>query len=139
MDIVINDPRAPEWVREMIPKVTCWMGEPKSLAAVDGEEIMGAVVYDAFTPYECCIHVRLDKPGCKDPWILRQVFGYPFEQLGLQRLTGLVASSNLGGQILCQELGFQLEGVKVRALGDEDEMIYGLTKDKCRWLSDSAV
>lgn len=139
MEIVINDPRAGEWVRERTPKVHSWMGEFKSLAALEGDEIIGAVVYDAFTPYECCIHVRLEKPGCKEPRILREVFAYPFEQLGLKRLTGLVSSRNEKGQQLCEWLGFRLEGRKMLALGDEDELVYGLTRENCSWLLDSAA
>lgn len=134
MDIVINDPSVGEWVRERMPKVHSWMGEFKSLAAVENGVMMGAVVYDAFTPYDCCIHVRLDKPGCKEPAILRCVFAYPFEQLKLKRLTGLVAASNDKGRQLCTWLGFHLEGCKASALGDEDELVYGLLKESCRWL-----
>lgn len=134
MDIVINDPRVGEWVREKTQKVHSWMGEFKSLAAIEGEEIVGAVVYDAFTPYECCIHVRLDKPGCKTPGVLRQVFAYPFEQLGLKRLTGLVAKTNQKGHKLCTYLGFHFEGVKQSALGDDDEVIYGLLRENCKWV-----
>lgn len=134
MDIVINDPRIADWVREKIPKVQSWMGEHKSLAAMEDGEIIGAVVYDAFTPYDCCIHVRLDKPGCKVPGVLKAVFGYPFEQLGLTRLTGLVGKSNQKGQELCTWLGFRFEGLKEKALGDEDEVIFGMLKSECPWL-----
>lgn len=134
MNIVINDPRAGEWVREKIPKVAQWTEGFKSLAAVEGDEIVGAVVYDAFTPYDCCIHVRLDKPGCKDPWVLRQVFSYPFEQLGLRRITGLVGQRNAKSLALCAQLGFYVEGVKKFGLGDEDEVIFGMTREDCQWL-----
>ena len=134
MDIVINDPRVGEWVREAIPKVRCWTEGFKSLAAVENGELVGAVVYDAFTPYECCIHVRLDKPGCKTPQVLREVFSYPFEQLKLRRLTGLVGSNNEKGRKLCIWLGFHLEGCKKDALGDENEMVYGMVREDCRWL-----
>jgi len=68
-------------------------GRTQIAGRIGGGEIIGAVVYDAFTPYDCCIHVRLDKSGCKVPGVLKQVFGYPFEQLGLTRITGLVAKS----------------------------------------------
>lgn len=134
MQIVINDPKIPEWVRAAIPKVARWTEGFKSLAAIDHGDVWGAVVYDAFTPYECCIHVRLDKPGCKEPSILRAVFGYPFEQLGLKRITGLVGSRNEKGQELCEWLGFHLEGRKREALGDEDELVYGMTREDCRWV-----
>jgi hypothetical protein len=134
VNIVINDPRVGDWVREKIPKVAQWTDGFKSLAAVDGDEICGAVVYDAFTPYDCCIHVRLDKPGCKERWVLKQVFGYPFEQLGLKRITGLVGKSNQKSVDLCAWLGFNFEGVKKLGLGDEDEVIFGMTRDDCKWL-----
>jgi hypothetical protein len=134
MRIVINDPRVGEWVREAIPKVRCWTEGFKSLAALENGELIGAVVYDAFTPYDCCIHVRLDKPGCKAPEVLRAVFAYPFEQLGLRRVTGLVGKSNLKGQQLCTWLGFRFEGLKKQGLGDEDEVIFGMTRDDCTWL-----
>lgn len=135
MRIVINDPRVGDWVREKIPKVACWTEGFKSLAAIEEDrEIAGAVVYDAFTPFDCCIHVRLDKPGCKEPHVLRAVFAYPFEQLGLKRLTGLVGARNERGQQLCQWLGFRPEGRKVLALGDEDELIYGMLAGECKWL-----
>lgn len=134
INIVINDPSVGEWVREKIPKVPCWVPGFKSLAAAENGEMLGAVVYDAFTPYECCIHVRLDKPGCKTPEVLRAVFAYPFEQLGLKRLTGLVGAQNDKGRQLCTWLGFHLEGCKANGLGDEDELIYGLLRENCRWL-----
>lgn len=132
--IVINDPRIGEWVRESIPKVACWTEGFKSLASIEGEEIQGAVVYDAFTPYDCCIHVRLEKPGCKVPMILRAVFAYPFEQMELKRITGLVGANNLKGQQLCLWLGFVLEGRKECGLGDEDELIYGMCRENCPWV-----
>lgn len=132
--LLVNDPRTGDWVRESIPKVARWTEGYKSLAKVEGDEFIGAVVYDAFTPYECCIHVRLEKPGCKTPEVLRAVFGYPFEQLGLKRLTGLVAESNDKGRQLCTWLGFHLEGCKLLALGDDNELIYGLLAGDCKWL-----
>lgn len=135
MDIVINDPRVADWVKEKIPKVQSWMGEHKSLAALEKGEIIGAVVYDAFTPYDCCIHVRLEKPGCKTPEVLRAVFGYPFEQLGLKRLTGLVGAQNDKGRKLVTWLGFHFEGCKASALGDEDELVYGMLASGCKWIN----
>lgn len=134
IEIVINDPRAGEWVREKIPKVAQWTDGFKSLAALENGELRGAVIYDAFTPHDCCIHVRLDKPGCKARWVLKQVFGYPFDQLGLRRITGLVGKSNLKGQQLCSWLGFRFEGLKREGLGDEDEVIFGMTRSECPWL-----
>lgn len=132
--LLVNDPRTGEWVRAAIPKVPRWTEGFKSLAKLDGDEIIGAVVYDAFTPYECCIHVRLEKPGCKTPEVLRAVFGYPFEQLGLKRLTGLVGAQNDRGRKLVTWLGFHFEGCKASALGDEDELVYGMLGSSCKWL-----
>lgn len=134
MDLRVNSPDTAQWVLEGIPKVAQWVDGFKSLAAYEDGELLGAVVYDSFTPYECCIHVRLHKPGCKVPEVLRAVFAYPFEQLGLKRITGLVGANNDKGKELCRWLGFRFEGVKREGLGDEDEVIFGMTKNECPWI-----
>jgi len=35
---------------------------------------------------------------------------------------------------LCTWLGFTFEGVKEKALGDEDEVIFGMTRENCKWV-----
>lgn len=136
MMLVINHPGAPRWVQRLIPKVQGWMGEPKSIAALDENGfLLGAVVYDSFTPYDCCLHIALADKRCVTRRNIRAVFAYPFEQLHLARVTAQIAPSNARSLVLARHLGFLHEGTKRKGLGDESELIFGLTREECRrWL-----
>lgn len=66
---------------------------------------------------------------------LGEVFRYPFEQLGVHRITALVPSSNTVSQDFVLRLGFKREG-RIREMlpGDEDLNVYGMLKRECRFL-----
>lgn len=132
--IVLHANRGLDWALERIPKMKAWMGEAKSLAAMVGERILGVVVFDAFTDFECCMHIVIEDRHCVNKRILRAVFAYPFEQLKLRRVTGLVPESNIAALAFDLRLGFVQEGRKKWALGNEDEIILGMTAERCRWL-----
>lgn len=124
-----------EWARARIPKLEAWMGEAKSLAAVEDGRILGVVVFDGFTPYDANMHIVIEDKRCVTRAILKQVFHYPFRQLGLARVTGLVPSSNAAALDFDRRLGFFEEGRKLNAFGEgEDEVVLGMTTEECRWL-----
>lgn len=123
-----------EWALDRIPKMQAWMGEAKSLAAVERFKTLGVVVFDAFTPFDCCMHIVIEDKRCVSRRILKQVFDYPFNQLKLKRVTGLVPESNVAALAFDTRLGFMYEGRKKWGAGDEDELILGMTRDRCRWL-----
>jgi L-amino acid N-acyltransferase YncA len=123
------------WALERIPKLQAWMGEAKSIAAVERYQTLGVVVFDAFTPYDCCAHIVIEDKRCVTRRVLRAVFEYPFKQLGLKRVTGLVPESNVAALAFDLRLGFVQEGRKKWGLGDEDEIILGMTAESCRWLA----
>lgn len=123
-----------EWVRARVPKVERWLDGFRTLAAIEDGRVLGAVVFDGFTPFDCNMHIAIDDRRCVTRTILRLVFHYPFEQLGLARVTGLVPASNQAALDFDLRLGFRHEGRKVNALGDEDEIILGMTRETCKWL-----
>ena len=126
--------RIGEWVRARVPRVERWLEGFRTLAAVDGDRILGAVVFDGFTPFDCNMHIAIDDRRCVTRHILRLVFHYPFAQLRLARVTGLVPAGNAAALDFDLRLGFVEEGRKVNAFGDEDEIILGMTREACRWL-----
>jgi len=83
--------------------------------------------------------------ACVDPkWTTRTnlgvAFSYPFTQLGCSRVTAIVDKKNrrarkfLAGKDGGHGIGFKLEGVLRQASPNgEDMMIYGLTRDECKW------
>lgn len=124
-----------DWALERIPKMEAWMGQAKSLAAVERYQTLGVVVFDGFTPFDVNMHIVIEDRRCVTRRILKQVFDYPFNQLGLRRVTGLVPESNVDALSFDLRLGFRPEGRKKWGAGDEDELILGMTKESCRWIA----
>jgi RimJ/RimL family protein N-acetyltransferase len=100
----------------------------------DGELIAG-VTFDNFNGASICMHVAAAE-GKR--WMTREYlwfcFHYPFEQLGVKRITGLVPASNTVAQRFDEHLGFKLEARLKDAAPDGDLLVYAMFKDDCRFL-----
>jgi RimJ/RimL family protein N-acetyltransferase len=134
--IILNEPhRVCRWVSEQ-------MGGQSWSAAVgigleeDGRIIAG-VVYDYWNGASICMHVA-SEPGSR--WMTREYlwicFAYPFNQLGVRRVTGLVPESNMAARKFDEALGFELETRLKDAHPDGDVLVYKMTRDKCRFLGE---
>ncbi len=101
--------------------------------AKDGE-LVGGVVYYYFTGLDIEA-TAAGLPGWLTPAHVKQIFDYPFIQLGCRRLTATVARRNKKSRRFVERLGFKLEGVRRKALKNgQDEMSYGLLKEECKWI-----
>lgn len=100
----------------------------------DGELIAG-VVYDNYNGASICMHVAA-VPGKR--WMTKDYlwfcFYYPFEQLGVKRITGLVPESNKEARKFDEHLGFELEASMRDAHPDGDVLVYRMFKEDCRFL-----
>lgn len=127
--IVFDADGLDRWVAHRV-QVPGWLGPHHSVAFYRDGALVGAAVFDAFTQYDCCIHLAiLEAPV--PVWVLRAVFGYPFTQLRLRRVTGLVRAGNEAALALAKRNGFVEEGRKRKAMGDDDEIILGLLREDC--------
>lgn len=101
----------------------------------DGKLVAG-VVYEQHTGPNVMMHVASD--GSRywmTPAYMAACFRYPFLQLGVNRVTGLVRSDNADAQRFDEALGFRIEGVLREAASDGSDMIlYGMLKRECRYL-----
>jgi len=97
--------------------------------------IVAVVVYDAFSEADCCIHIASD--GTKR-WmnkdLLVAAFSYPFIQLGLRRVTGMVPANNAEALAFDENLGFVREGCHPHALPDGDLISLGMLRSSCRFI-----
>jgi hypothetical protein len=98
-------------------------------------DVLAVVVYNAVEDKNCGISIAANNPKWCTRTVLRCSFGYPFIQLGLNRVTGVIRASNERALSLNQRLGFKHEG-EMREYYDNGEsaMIYGLTKSECKWI-----
>jgi RimJ/RimL family protein N-acetyltransferase len=107
------------------------------LAAVDSKhELVGAVLYNNFRGPSIETHWAGD-----GNWLSRSnlhgIFAYPFAQLGVRRVTGIIHRKNKHARKVAEKIGFKLEGVCRHGFKDGDACIYGLIKSECRWLKES--
>jgi RimJ/RimL family protein N-acetyltransferase len=101
----------------------------------DGELVAG-VVYEGFNGKNVWMHVAAE-PGAK--WMtreyLRYCFHYPFNEMGVQRVTGYVEASNELARRFDEHLGFRQEAVMKGAATDGgDVILYVMWKDECRYV-----
>ncbi len=100
----------------------------------DGE-LVAVVVFDSFSVADCNMHLASDGTG---KWmnraILAAAFAYPFIQLRLNRVTGLVPSKNAQALRLNEHLGFEREGLCRKAMPDDDIVVMGLLRENCKWV-----
>lgn len=132
--IILNEPhRVCRWVSEQM--------QANFLHAVgiglekDGVIIAG-VVYDQWNGPNICAHIAA-VPGSH--WMTREylwmIFAYPFNQLGVRRITGLVSESNMAARKFDESLGFKLETRLVGAAVGGDMLVYRMFRDECRFLN----
>lgn len=101
----------------------------------DGELLAGVLFQNHCGP-NILMHVASD--GTRKwmtPAYLCASFRYPFEQLGVRRITGLVRADNIDAQRFDEHLGFVREGVMREGASDGADMfVYGLLKRDCKYL-----
>lgn len=132
--IVTDVSRVGPWVCER----TGGKFEPGCSAAIGWEEdgeLRAGVLYDQFNGRSICMHVASD--GSRK-WMTREYlwvcFDYPFHQLGVNRIIGLVDSTNEQALRFDLALGFKVE-CEIEDAGKTGSLvILSMSKDSCRWL-----
>jgi RimJ/RimL family protein N-acetyltransferase len=106
-----------------------------AIANRDGK-VVGAVYYTNYRGHS----IEMGWAGEKG-WLTRdnlaQMFGYPFLQLGVQRVWGLVHRHNKESRRLAEKLGCRFVGTADGEYGPgQDAIIYSMTKGACRWIKE---
>lgn len=105
-----------------------------TLGVVRNGDLVGGVVYHAYYGHDVQVSIACDRPAFM-PW--RVLFSYPFEQMGVSRITAIVSRKNKRARKFAIALGFKLEGVHPRGVdGIEDAFSFGMLREHCRWLKD---
>jgi hypothetical protein len=98
-------------------------------------QLVGGVVYHAYRTFDIQLSAAFDTVGWALPGTVRALLAYPFNELGVSRVTAFTGRKNKKAKKLLTDLGFTLEGVAKRGLdGIEDAFAYGLLREDCRWL-----
>jgi hypothetical protein len=108
----------------------------RAIKAVDiSGNIRGMVAYTNWTPNSCEAHMAADTPIA---WrsLLGPAFSYPFEQVGVNIILGVIRGSNLKSLSLAAHFGF-VESHRVADgwANGEDLVMIEMRKENCRWLN----
>lgn len=102
----------------------------------DNEQLVGAIIYNGFNGAN--IEITIVGPGCLTRRFIRAAFAYPFDQLGVLRLTGRTKRSNKTMCKLFPRLGFTFEATLKNYFGPtrgDDAVLYRMSRaDAAKWL-----
>lgn len=105
-----------------------------SIGIERGGEIVAGIVYDNFNPANVCMHVAATVPNWITRKLLYLVFDYPFNCLKVQRVTGLVPSTNESAIRFNIHLGFKHETKLIGAWPGGDMLVFRMFRHECRFL-----
>ena len=104
------------------------------IARVEHGELLGGVIFQMFNGVSAVIHVAASTKKWINRDMLWVTFHYPFVQLGLTKLIGMVKSTNIEALRFDSGLGF-IEECRIKdAVPDGDMVIMTMTKHQCRYL-----
>lgn len=131
-----------DWVSQRVP-VLGGRAPHNSSAALGvvrkGQLVAGVVFHNYRAGIDIEVSLAADSPSWAHPAILRRLFGYPFNQLGVVRLTCIVGRKNKRCRRFSEGLGWKLEGVVRRAYdGREDACLYGMLREDAKFLEGDA-
>lgn len=98
--------------------------------------LVAGVLYEDCNGANVFCHIAGEGAGWLSREFLSIIFDYPFNQLKVRRISGVVASTNIAARKLDEHLGFDLEAILHDAHPDGDLYLYKMTAEKCRWLKD---
>lgn len=91
------------------------------------------MVLNNITVSNASMHVAIEDGARLTRTMVRACFDYPFNQLGLERLTGHVEADNEAALRFDRHLGFEEEFVIPKGNGgDVVQMV--MWRDRCRWI-----
>jgi hypothetical protein len=99
------------------------------------EELMGGSVFQNFTHESIAIHVASWLPNWINRDLLHHTFGYPFLQLGVERIFGQVPADKEDVLAFDLNLGFRVIARIPKVFeGGVDDLIVCMEKSDCRFL-----
>lgn len=116
------------WVGEQIGRGIDW-GPCEAIGVADEDDnLIGGVVFSNYQPHFGNIEVSFAaiRRSWLTPNLVRGLLSYPFDQLGVRRITTLTPKRNRSARQFLKKFGFVEEGNVRGGFGTDDMIISGL-------------
>ena len=133
--IVIGEPVC-QWVADRTT-TTYYPGSGQGIGIEKNGEIVCGVLFEGYNGQSIQIHVALDPKGRMTREWLFVLFDYAFRQLKVNKIIGVVDSTNEAALRFDKHIGFVEEAVIAGAGKHGDMHILTMTRKQCRFLKDS--
>lgn len=108
-------------------------GRGTAIGRVVNGELVAGVLYEDFNGANVVCHIA-GVGNWATRGYLALIYDYPFNQLGVRRITVPVASGNAMSIKLVTHMGFTLESTLARATPDADLLLFRMFRDECQYL-----
>lgn len=106
-----------------------------ALGVVRRGQFIGGAVFHNYLGHSIEVAIAFDRPDWSYPGTLRQLFSYPFNELGCVRMNAVISRKNKRSRRFVKGLGFKEEGIARKGFdGVDDAVIYGMLRDECKFL-----
>jgi RimJ/RimL family protein N-acetyltransferase len=131
--ITRQDDRVAAFVASRIG-MTGKFGSCTSIGLEDDGQIVAGVLYCDYNQSNVVCHIGAIGKHWMNREYLWFIFHYPFEQIGVKRITVVIEETNVASNEFVQHLGFELETTLKDAGRSGDLLIYRMFKKDCRFL-----
>lgn len=122
------------WVGEQIGRDIDW-GPCEAIGVSDKDDnLIGGVVFSNYQPHFGNIEVSFaaTRADWLTPNLVRGIMSYPFDQLGVRRITSLTPKKNRKARQFLKKFGFVHEGTVREGFGTDHMIISGLLEREWR-------
>jgi len=132
--IISNPARVYDFVNRHMPLAP--VGGMKGIGLEKDGELIAGALYEGYNGHNVWAHL-VGEPGRR--WMNRQFlwygFHYPFNEMGVKRISGYVDASNTDARRLNEHFGYQEEArLKGAAKDGGDVILYVMWRENCRFL-----
>jgi hypothetical protein len=125
----------PEWVGPWVASRNGGIWSPTDSSAIGLEHegrLIAGTLYTHYLRQSICMHTAIEHMNREFLWYC---FYYPFYELNVKKVLGLVDSFNKPACRLIRHLGFEIEASVKEAAPKGDLLIFSLRRSDCRWLN----
>lgn len=104
------------------------------LSRIEGRELLGGVVFTNYNGRSITMHMA-GQPGWVNLRLIWLVFDYAFMQLGVEKVLGVVDSTQEKVLDYDRRLGFKEVARIPGAIPDGDIVVLSMSREECKWLA----